>query len=423
MRHCRCALEQAGHSVSYTIHEADFLLSNSHVLGQQSLFDRGLALGDFDLVIMNPPYFKIAKGSQYARMMDRVVHGQPNIYALFMALAAEMLRPGGEMVAITPRSFCNGPYFRGFRRWFFDKMSMRHIHLFESRTDTFRRAGVLQESVISLSQRDASAAKTIAISRSFGRDVPHSPAAHQMAANKVVDDTCGDMIIRIPESQQDARIMEFIDAWPRRFLHQGLRVSTGPVVMFRAKQFLLAALEDQEAVPLLSVHNVRPFETVWPVHKKNKPIAFRVCSDSLRLLLPAKNYILLRRFSTKEERRRLTASCFLGDSQKQPYVALENHLNYVYHADRELTRDEVYGVAALFNSALLDRYFRAISGNTQVNATELRTMPFPKLKSLARIGRRLREDQDLGPSQIERIVLDELGVNGTLREYLKEFAL
>ena len=98
----------------------------------------------------------------------------------------------------------------------------------------------------------------------------------------------------------------------------------------------------------------------------------------------------MRRFSAKEERRRLTASCLIGASQPGPYVALENHLNYVYHAKRALSLDETYGLAALFNSALLDRYFRTISGNTQVNATELRTMPLPALKMIAAIGRKIQ---------------------------------
>ena len=66
--------------------------------------------------------------------------------------------------------------------------------------------------------------------------------------------------------------------------------------------------------PLLEPHNVRPFETIWPVERRGKPTAFRVCRDSLKHLVPARNYVLLRRFSAKEERRRLTASWFLHGS-------------------------------------------------------------------------------------------------------------
>jgi len=418
MKNCRSALRERGHRMSYDIHQADYILSNAHAFGQHLLFDSGTELGQFDLVIMNPPYFKVGKDSQYAQIMYRLVHGQPNIYALFMALGAEMLRPGGQLVAITPRSFCSGLYFRGFRRWFFDRMSLRHIHLFESRTDTFREANVLQESVITLTQRLTKQPASIAISTSYGRDLPKEPAARQIAANKVIDAANGSMVVRIPENAQDALVMELVEAWPKRFLDLGLRVSTGPVVMFRARQFLLDSLDAKDAVPLLSVHNVHPFQTVWPVPKKNKPTGFKACAESRRLLVPTRNYVLLRRFTAKEERRRLVASCFLKNSEARPYVALENHLNYIYHQSRELTDHEVYGLAALFNSALLDRYFRTISGNTQVNATELRTINFPDLNTIARIGRHIVKLEQAATREAERIVAAELGANGPLQQYL-----
>ncbi len=425
MEHCRSVLKTAGHSMLYTIHDEDFILTNPRGFRHPTLFDVDTQFDEFDAVIMNPPYFKIQKNSEYARMMERIVHGQPNIYALFMALAAEMLRSSGELVAITPRSFCSGLYFRGFRRWFFSHMSLQHIHLFESRKETFGGANVLQESIITQSVRSTKPTATITITTSFGGDLQQKPYSRQISTAMVIDNTSGNMVIRIPENPEDARIMELVEAWPKRFAQHGLRVSTGPVVMFRATEFLLDSAKGKNAVPLLSTHNVQPFETVWPIHKNGKPIAFKICTASLnrRLLIPTKNYVLLRRFSAKEERRRLTASCFLKANEPGPYVALENHLNYVYHAERELSENETYGLAALFNSALLDRYFRAISGNTQVNATELRTMNFPELETLAGIGRRIKKLQHFSMGKAEHIVLDELGVNGVLEQYLMELAL
>ncbi len=423
MECCRSLLHNAGHRLTYEIRQEDFILSNSHTFGQYSLFQVPQADEPFDAAIMNPPYFKIAKTSEYAQVMSRIVCGQPNIYALFMALAAEMLREHGQLVAITPRSFCSGLYFRGFRRWFFAKMSLQHIHLFESRKDTFRNANVLQESVITKTERSGQTPATIPVTTSFGAELPAKPRAMNLPATLVLDDTCADMVIRIPENSEDARIMLLVESWPTRFEAHGLRVSTGPVVIFRATEFLMDTPTGSHSAPLLSVHNVRPFETVWPVTKNSKPTAFRVCEQSLnrRLLVPTRNYVLLRRFSAKEERRRLTASCFLEAAQPLPYVALENHLNYVYHAERNLTENETYGISALFNSALLDRYFRTLSGNTQVNATEVRTMSFPDLRTLRRIGRRIRQLREFSPQFTEHIVLNELGLDGALERYLAEY--
>jgi adenine-specific DNA-methyltransferase len=193
--------------------------------------------------------------------------------------------------------------------------------------------------------------------------------------------------------------------------------------MFRAAEFLLPAPNGEDFAPLLSVFNVKPFRTEWPLAHKKHPTALRVAPDSQRLLLPARNYVLLRRFSAKEERRRLTASCLLASDVSRPFVALENHLNYIYHAERDLTPDEVYGLAAIFNSALLDRYFRTISGNTQVNATEIRSMKFPVLSIVAKIGRSVRILESLDNDVVEIIVLRELEIDGEMAAHLLDGSL
>jgi len=226
------------------------------------------------------------------------------------------------------------------------------------------------------------------------------------------------MVVRIPEDPFDSEVISLVESWPDRFRDIGLRVSTGPVVAFRARPYLKATMNGS-TVPLLSVHNVRAFCTRWPVEKGSKPTAFLIAKESEPLLLPARNYVLLRRFTAKEEKRRLVASCFLRRKAVADQVALENHLNYVYHGQRELSEDECGGLSAIFNSALLDRYFRAISGNTQVNATELRTMPLPPLSTIARIGEKLRKKASVDRAHIERIVLSELKVGKALRGYLE----
>jgi adenine-specific DNA-methyltransferase len=420
MNRCCCALHSVGHDARYVIHEEDFILdAAATVFGERSLFSNR-SYGQFDAVIMNPPYFKVAKDSAHAIVMRDVVHGQPNIYAFFMAAGAEMLRAGGELVAITPRSFCNGLYFRGFRHWFSERVRLERIHLFESRTDTFR--DVLQESIVTHWRRQAKQSDSIAVSTSFGRDVLGSIQVRSVPASMVIDNSAGDFVIRVPGSVSASAVVAAVESWPQRFSELGLKASTGPVVTFRATEFLLPVPNGEEWVPLLSVFNVKPFETLWPVAHKKHATAFKVCPDSLSLLLRSQNYVLLRRFSAKEERRRLTASCLIGRDVPYPWVAIENHLNYVYHALRELTIDETYGLAALFNSALLDQYFRTLSGNTQVNATELRTMPLPDLEMVSRIGRAVQKLSVRTSSAVEETVLAELGIRGDLRTHLMEVA-
>jgi len=348
--------------------------------------------------------------------MGQIVHGQPNVYAFFMALAVKMLKEGGELVAITPRSFCNGLYFRAFRRWLFERAALEHIHLFESRSDTFKESSVLQESMITKVHRLGAACPAISVTSSFAGDFRGTLARFEAAADRILDNSCGDCVIRIPASAQDHRVIGLVESFPTRFTDLGLRISTGPVVLFRASELVLDYPHGNASVPLLMPHNVKCFDTIWPLKKNAKPQAIRLCPASVRLLRPVRNYVLLRRFTAKEERRRLCAGCFLRAQQSASHVGIENHLNYVYHAHRELSEDETFGLASLFNSTLFDRYFRVISGSTQVNATEIRTMRFPDLKTVERIGRRIMADT----SQADAIVASELGVAKALHRQLLE---
>src|SRR6266576_498670 len=135
---------------------------------------------------MNPPYFKTGADSAHALAMGDAFRGQANIYMMFMARASELLRPNGELVAITPRSFCNGLYFRDFRRWFFSRMALRHVHLFECRRSTFE--DVLQESLITLTHRLGAAGPSTTITTSVGKDIPERLQPLTLPAAKVLDD-------------------------------------------------------------------------------------------------------------------------------------------------------------------------------------------------------------------------------------------
>ena len=91
----------------------------------------------FTHIILNPPYKKINSQTAISRMLYSSDIEVANLYAVFVWLSMRLLEPGGQMVAITPRSFCNGPYFKKFRAAFLRMMSFKRIHLFESRKKAF----------------------------------------------------------------------------------------------------------------------------------------------------------------------------------------------------------------------------------------------------------------------------------------------
>lgn len=404
MTGCQSALAAAGHSMEFAIRTEDFVLEHA----QPALF-RDAGGPRFDWAVMNPPYFKLRKDSEYARLMEHVVHGQPNIYALFMAVAADLLVTGGQLVAITPRSYFNGPYFKRFRKWFLGQMTARHIHTFESRDAAFREDAVLQENVILLAAKHAAPAEVV-VTSSSGRDFQQH-TRRILPYSKVVEETSGDQVIRVASGELDQVIVSAMDRLPRRFRDLPFKISTGPVVMFRAAEFLRDR-RSADTAPLLSMHNVRPFLTQFP-RRCRKPSHLIVNEGSEKLLLPAGRYVLLKRFTAKEEHRRLVAGILEASDSYAPVVGLENHLNYVSSIDGELSRPDAFGLAAWFNSAAVDRYFRTISGSTQVNAAEIRAMPIPDRKSIRRIGMLVDASSDR-EREVERIVGRAIGLSPSL---------
>ena len=384
-----------GVGIAVRVEAADFILAHAGALRGETLPFRTRTEG-FDVVIANPPYFKIGKADPRAVAASTVVHGQPNIYALFMAVGAALLRAGGDFVFITPRSFASGPYFRRFRTVFFDMIRPTLIHVFGSRRDAFVRDEVLQENVIlSGVRRDRRHGNgpPLVISSSRGVGDIEEALRREVPTDMVLDLESGDRVLRLPIRDEDEDALALVDSWPNNLRGLGLDISTGPVVPFRATEFI-----DRQGgaptshVPLLWMDHVHAMRATWPLDRRKPEYIRRSCTGAL--LVPNRNYVLLRRFSAKEEARRLTAAPYLAARFVVPEVGIENHLNYVHRPGGALSEDEAWGLAALYNSRLLDTWFRAVNGNTQVSATELRAMPLPAHGMIVALGQRVKRHGD-----------------------------
>lgn len=387
-----------GVAIRARIETTDFILANADVMRPCGLFPKCSETEDFDAIIANPPYFKISKSDPRAAAVQDVVHGQPNIYALFMAVGAALLRAGGDFIFITPRSFASGPYFRRFRSKFFDMVRPTSVHVFGSRRDAFRRDEVLQENVILSGVRqdrwyEDDAHAGVAISSSHGVADMDELDKRELFADVVLDLSSVDKVLRLPVCEADDDALALVDSWPTDLRSLGLEISTGPVVPFRATEFVSREGKVPAShAPLLWMNHVRAMRATWPLDRHKPEYIERAGADAL--LVSNRNYVLLRRFSAKEDARRLTAAPWIAADFAIADVGLENHLNYVHRPGGTLSEDEAWGLAALYNSRLLDTWFRAINGNTQVSATELRAMPLPDHETIVALGQRVKRMMD-----------------------------
>lgn len=334
-------------------------------------------------VILNPPYKKINSNSSHRLALRRVGIETVNLYSAFVALAVIQAAPGGQIVAIIPRSFCNGPYYRPFRDFILERAAICHMHLFASRAKAFKDDEVLQENIIVRLERGGQqGAVTVSTSTD---DTFSDLVSHEYQFDRIVFPDDPARFIHVPTSPEKNAI-ERSPAICCALSDLGIKVSTGPVVDFRLKEHL-RDMPKKNAVPLLYPVHFSSKGTIWPIEGMKKPNAIERNTDTEKWLYPSGFYCVVRRFSSKEEKRRIVASVVepsvFGD---MPMLGFENHLN-VFHENRHgLPEVLARGLAVFLNMTAVDENFRRFNGHTQVNATDLKLMKYPSRENLIKLG-------------------------------------
>jgi adenine-specific DNA-methyltransferase len=379
-----------GPQVSAKVHSADFVRS--------AVTSIKLGRGDrYTHCIMNPPYMKIGIGSEARGLLRAIGLETVNMYSGFVGLALDLIADDGELIAIIPRSFCNGPYYQPFRRFLFKRAAILHVHLFESRNKAFKADGVLQENIIIHLKRDQPQGDVKVSTSTDGTFSNYEEASYHFSKIVYPDDT--EQFIHIPTVGSNELLSSHV--FSHKLKDLGLSVSTGPIVDFRMRNDMCEP-EDADAIPLLYSSHFVDNDLIWPKESFKKSNAIRRNSSTEKWLYPLGFYTVIRRFSSKEERRRIVAS--LLDPTKLPaceVVGLENHLNVIHQDKHPLPEDIARGLTVYLNSTVVDLYFRRFNGHTQVNATDLRTMRFPSLDALTKLGAWSKMQSQLTQEQID----------------------
>lgn len=397
-------LEIKSKEFTYNIIQENFILFHTDVWNG---LDKQEA-EQYDVVISNPPYKKIGKSDKEAIAMKSIIYGQPNIYFLFMALSAKLLKKDGQMIFITPRSFTSGAYFRRFREYFLNTINLTNLHLFNSRVDVFDSDNVLQEAIILKGVKNIKERETVLISSSE-RLFTGNNTMREVPYETVVDMESENLFIKIPTTDKEIALLNTMKSWTNNLISLGFRLKTGPVVDFRATQ-LLREKEEESTVPLLWASHFSKNQIEFPLpHSKYLQYIVNT-QESKSLLLPSKDFIIIKRFTSKEEKRRIQCALYFAENSSFEVVGIENHLNYVSKLKGNMTKEELYGLFALLNSSFMDTYYRILNGSTQVNATEVNAIPLPSLQDVRLIGRNLLETNcfstEFCDSVIEKLFLD-----------------
>lgn len=389
------AYKHSSKTVSYQI------ITDNYILSQMSDYNHMLDANPnpkkFDLVIGNPPYMKVAKDAPEAVAMPDVCYGAPNLYFLFASMSLFNLRDEGELVYIIPRSWTSGAYFKRFRQEFLSIGALEHIHLFVSRDKVFEKESVLQETIIIKVKKTASKPDTITISTTqCNRDFANRTVFDAPYTTVVNGDEC---YVYLVTNEDEANTLKTLNGLGETLPSIGLRMKTGLTVDFRNRDALRDSAEEN-AVPLFYSQHIQDGKVVFPVGKEHEYIV----TEQSGLRQQNTNYLFVKRFTTKEECRRLQCGVYLA--RKHPEyteISTQNKINFICGL-RELSECVVYGLYVLFNSTLYDCYYRILNGSTQVNSTEINAMPVPPMNIIEAMGKELIRVRDMSEESCDNIL-------------------
>lgn len=358
----------------------------------------GLQDQGFTHAILNPPYKKINSKSVHRLALSKVGIETVNLYSAFIALALAQMAPGGQIVAIIPRSFCNGPYYRPFRDFILERASIRQIHLFESRSKAFSDDQVLQENIILCLERDG---KQGSVTISTSTDDSFSDLTScKIPFERIVFPDDPERFIHV-QTTTDKSAIELSSAVRYSMTDIGIKLSTGPVVDFRLKEYL-RDMPEEEAVPLIYPGHLKAYKTTWPIPNFKKANAIIVNNDTEKWLYPNGFYCVVKRFSSKEERRRVVANLITPtDFSEYTMLGFENHLNVFHDNKNGLPEALASGLTVYLNTTAVDEHFRRFSGHTQVNATDLKRMKYPSRENLLKLGKWALEQENITQESID----------------------
>lgn len=367
-------------------------LDFNHMLG------RSLNPQKYDFVIGNPPYMKIPKDALEAAAMPDVCYGAPNLYFLFAAMSLFNLKKDGEMVYIVPRSWTSGAYFKRFRQYFLTKGKLERIHLFVSRDKVFDQEDVLQETIIIKVKKTRETPQTVTITSSQTNRDFASLTSLTVPYQLVVSGD--DYYVYLVTDEKEISVLEKLHKFKDTLPDIGLKMKTGLTVDFRNGEALRDEAEEG-AIPLFYAQHIRQGKVRFPIQKEHE----YVVTDQRGLMQDNRNYLFVKRFTAKEERRRLQCGVYLAkDYPQYKKISTQNKINFVDSLTSEMSECLVYGLYVLFNSTLYDAYYRILNGSTQVNSTEINTMPVPDLKSIQEMGRRLMKSRDMSEDNCDMIL-------------------
>ncbi len=352
----------------------------------------------YDIIIANPPtelYEKTSSEAQSAGGVTQVKIGAP---FLFARTASRHLDESGQLVMLLPTTYATASQLKGLRCELEEKLALNKIHLFIGKQKNFKRAIPLKKSFIISYLNDEKPEKIIiTTSTDNGKAVTELPP---LDYSFVVDSEGG--VLTLPKSVEDTKIVSYFSDFPETLSSLGLKMSTGLVIDSKCEGLLFTE-PIKASVPLIRSAAIKNGTISFPQPIKRQYIA----PINPSLIQKNKNLIIIKRVPAKSDERFVNSAIYLASQLPAfKYISTHNKINFIDTVDKntEMPARLVFGLFALLNSTIYDRYISIVSKSKQINSKEMKNLPLPPRNIIENIGMRLMETRQTSVKICDQIV-------------------
>lgn len=360
---------------------------NFNIRCGNSLTSADISARCVDVVVCNPPYRKL-KSPELLRYKDKypeVTASQPNLYSVFMCLCVRVLRINGMAALVTPTSYLSGQYFSELRTYLMKNVDILSLGALNDRSRVF--INVQQEAALTIVRRRK---ESVQAQLRASISVVAKNGSYKKVGKCVLPNSGSSW--PVPRSEADIYLLKKAAKSKYRINDYGYRIRVGAFVWNRDERETYSSVGEMRGTkatnvfPLIWSSDVRRDGTLKfsGRQKTNGEARFVAVEDSNSNLIVRNRSVVLQRVTSKEQPKRLVGAVvpdkvfarFDGYIGENHTVILEQLTEYPELTPKQLVR--------LLGTPVVDRYFRCISGATNVSAFELSQLVLPDPKDLKR---------------------------------------
>lgn len=366
--------EKNGISFHYFLMNEDFILENEQIFNSDDIN------GIYDVIISNPPFFKLSNYDNRVKIAQKIIFGLPNIYTIFYYISTKLIKNNGHLLFLIPRSFCSGSFYKQYRNQFINYIKFSKILHFAADNKIFDSHSVLYEFILLHAKKTNAAAYKIKISHSNKiEDLPQINYYYNFNINT--------NLIPLAASKQDLVILKKIAKYKNTLKSLGFNVIY--------KQLIITEVEDKltqncnkNSIPVIWLHNIETKKFIFPINHKYLNYIY-YSNEIKQYTVPNKNYIFFRRYNNNDYITRIKSAVYLQYIKGYDELAIDRLVGVLYNENEELTEEIYLGVSAYINSEFVNSYFRMINGIINVTGDMILDLPVPDLSVINKMGRQL----------------------------------